>query len=335
MAGSIPLVRASAVSPAELWLLREGLPAHQWLMEAGLPPSPSRLPDRLVSFHALFQFLATMSERIGADFPSRIAAPDFIETLGVPARAIRAAHSPRDAIDLIARTIHRHASHVFFRIEQAPGGLVIAEAIPLRGSQLMFHSAHQHIAAIILGLGHFATGAPLRATVRLTPHPVLGVSHLQAFTGVSFESRSSRGMEIFIPDAELDLPFPWVPVPLLHRPDCIVQSLCRQSLTSSIEELIGGMLDDGTLSLPLLAKAVGRSKRTLQRQLGAEGTTFLGAVDHVREQRALAQLAGSTEQLASIASTVGYASASSLTRAVRRWTHSTPRQFRNTRSKRR
>ncbi|MFN7398275.1 MAG: helix-turn-helix domain-containing protein [Sandaracinobacter sp.] len=328
MSSSIPLVRASALCPAELWLIEQGFPAPTWLAEFGLPPSPSLVPDRPVSFQALLRFLGEMTTRVRPDFGSRISRPDLLLSLGVPATAIRASRNPREALGLIARSLHLHASHVFIRIEQAPGGLLVTEAIALHSSAIQFHAAHQHVAAIIVAMGCLATGEPLKTRIRLAPHPELGVAHLERFLGPDVAASSGRMLEIFIPDFELDQPFPWMPAPMPAGAERQLQPVGRDCLQSSLQELIVGMLEDCEPSLLRLAKTIGRSKRTLQRQLSREGTTFAEQVDSVRARRALGQLEQSGQKIAEIARFAGYRSSSSLTRAVRRWTDTTPRAFR-------
>ena len=68
--------------------------------------------------------------------------------------------------------------------------------------------------------------------------------------------------------------------------------------------------------------------RTLARQLEARGTRFQVLVDEVRFEIARQMLEQSTMDVREVAATLDYADASALTRAFRRWSGSTPTQWR-------
>jgi AraC-like DNA-binding protein len=77
-----------------------------------------------------------------------------------------------------------------------------------------------------------------------------------------------------------------------------------------------------------VARALGISERTLHRRLEAEGTSFVKLVDDTRRGMAEQYLGGRNLSLADIASLLGFADLSSLSRASRRWFGSTPRRHR-------
>ena len=76
------------------------------------------------------------------------------------------------------------------------------------------------------------------------------------------------------------------------------------------------------------ARSLGMSGRTLQRRLVEEGTTFSAELDRARELRACALLLDPHLSLAEIGWMLGFSEQRAFSRAFRRWTGSTPRQFR-------
>jgi AraC-like DNA-binding protein len=70
------------------------------------------------------------------------------------------------------------------------------------------------------------------------------------------------------------------------------------------------------------------STRTLQRQLGAAGTSLRAELDNVRCAIATARLRDGRTSVGEIAAALGFADASQLSRAVRRWTGASPREIR-------
>jgi len=93
-------------------------------------------------------------------------------------------------------------------------------------------------------------------------------------------------------------------------------------------EVQAGMVG-GDQQISVIADRLGMSARTLQRKLGADGLTFAEIVDEVRLEAAKAALADHGVSLAEVAFLVGFEEQSSFSRAFKRWTGSSPRDFRS------
>lgn len=77
-----------------------------------------------------------------------------------------------------------------------------------------------------------------------------------------------------------------------------------------------------------LAQMLAMHRRTLNRRLKAEGTTFQHVLDDVRFEVARDLLATSNVPLDDIAATIGYAAVTPFMRTFRRWSGTTPGQWR-------
>lgn len=327
MTSSIPLVRASAVAPIEYALRASGRYTAEVFLQAGLPASPMADPSRLVSFHAYLDLIDRLNVSEGRDFACRSATGDALMLLGTPATAIRASQTVREALLKVARTLHFHASHVFFLAKEVPGGIEVTEAAPVVSTDAAQHAGHQQVAGFVSALGRMINGAPLPARIRMPPHPEWGVDFLKPYLGPDIEVCATRHLSMVVPDSALDMVLPWEPIPFTPMGPRLA-SPSFTSLSGSARALIEGMLRDGCLSLDMLALAAGRTRRTMQRLLWAEGTSFAELVDSVRHDLALAELHDTGASVSSIAGGVGYSNTSSLTRAVRRWTDASPRTLR-------
>jgi AraC-like DNA-binding protein len=207
----------------------------------------------------------------------------------------------------------------------------VAESIPISGTAAMHHQAQQHVAGFVSSLGLLTMGRPLPADIRIAPHPIHGVAHLKPHLGEDVAAGPGRQLRMRIPDACLDLEFPWEPQPLPCGEADSLRSIQCGSMADSARILISGMIEDGSPSMDRLVLCAGRSRRTLQRMLAAEGTSFAALLDSVRHAHALAHLNEGHESVSSIAQGVGFRSVSSLSRAVRRWTNTSPRELRKDR----
>jgi AraC-like DNA-binding protein len=328
MSSSIALVRASALLPTEHGLRCAGLHDPALFLSCGLPANPAGDPFRLVSLHSFLDLLALVNRREGPDFVCNASTPDTLMMLDVPASAVRAARTVREALISISQTFHLHSSNVFFVPRSVPGGMEINEAAPIGSSPEAFHAGHQSVAGMVSALGRIIDGEPLPARIRLCAHPEYGVEHLKPHLGPDVEACQQQKLMMFIPDAVLDQHFAWEPLPFGTNLPELSTAGC-DNLLASARLLIEGMLHDGICSLDQLARAAGRSRRTMQRLLAAEGTNFAELADSVRRDVVLSGLSRSDGSVAAIAGGIGYRNSSSLTRAVRRWTDESPRAFRS------
>jgi AraC-like DNA-binding protein len=78
----------------------------------------------------------------------------------------------------------------------------------------------------------------------------------------------------------------------------------------------------------LAAEMMGCSVRTLQRRLAAERTSYRDVVDKARCLKAMSQLRDDGDSITELALMLGYSEHSAFTRAFRRWTGTSPSEFR-------
>jgi AraC-like DNA-binding protein len=96
----------------------------------------------------------------------------------------------------------------------------------------------------------------------------------------------------------------------------------------SVRKMILDSLKDGTPQLRRVADAFGLTPRTLERRLYRDGVDFTKLLDDARRRLAMDLLRDSKKKLTDIAHLLGYSEVSSFNRAFKRWTNSTPANFR-------
>ncbi|MBM7516434.1 AraC-like DNA-binding protein [Nocardioides nitrophenolicus] len=96
----------------------------------------------------------------------------------------------------------------------------------------------------------------------------------------------------------------------------------------AVAELVRHMLPTGTLDLDLVAGQLAVHRRTLQRQLAEQGTSFAALVDQVRRDEAERYLRETDMPLGQLAGVLGLSEQSALSRASRRWFGRPPKQVR-------
>ncbi|MEJ2140379.1 MAG: helix-turn-helix transcriptional regulator [Gammaproteobacteria bacterium] len=101
-----------------------------------------------------------------------------------------------------------------------------------------------------------------------------------------------------------------------------IEAICR---------LIETLLPGGYPGIEEVAQLLQVSPRTLQRKLSEAGSSYSGLVERCRCRVACESLRYTQDPVQDIAALLGYRDVSSFSRAFRRWTGITPRDFRNRR----
>jgi AraC-like DNA-binding protein len=97
---------------------------------------------------------------------------------------------------------------------------------------------------------------------------------------------------------------------------------------TGFQSALGRALDRGKPSLERVAADLAMSRATLQRRLHDRGMTFQQALDDTRFEMARMYLEDPRITLAEVAQLLSFSEQSAFTRAFRRWSGQTPRQFR-------
>ena len=102
----------------------------------------------------------------------------------------------------------------------------------------------------------------------------------------------------------------------------------KSDIVYEVRELLVDRLAKGTVHLDTVAAELNMSSKTLERRLAERDTTFSAVLDDIRSGLAKRYLGDTDLRLDQIAYLTGYSEAAALVRAFRRWSGTTPMQFR-------
>jgi AraC-like DNA-binding protein len=111
--------------------------------------------------------------------------------------------------------------------------------------------------------------------------------------------------------------------------DQVLSEMPREdTLLTAVRRATAETMRDGNLKLARVAKQMAMSARTLQRQLKERGVDFKQLTDETRQRFAVNYLKERKNTLTEVAFLLGYSELSAFNRAFKRWTGSTPLDYR-------
>lgn len=321
--GFVPLVRELGGDPDDL------------MRRFGIDPAVLREGDGLIPITAHDLMLDAAARELSTpDLGLRLAGAQDLSILGPLAVAIEASGTVSEALECVTRFLFVHSPALRIAVEDDPSGVRGIVAITYRKELRESPYSPQ---AMELGMGLLCriaaeligTDEGLRSVdLPHSPMSPLGRYAEIFFAPVRFHTavaalrvnrqildRRFRNADVAIRRIAMDH---------LNRehqdPSERISVRVRRLLAETVGTTGHGLAD--------VARLMGVHPRTLQRALASEGTTYEDVLDDVRRVAALRLITTTDVALVQVATMVGFASQSTLTRAVRRWTGVTPRELR-------
>jgi AraC-like DNA-binding protein len=193
----------------------------------------------------------------------------------------------------------------------------------------------ENIITSFIGVARFLINQQdqMSAVVKLNYSPQAPLSEYERLLGVPVLFNQPHNQVCF-PEYLLDVPVSTANATSrgLAESECeklLIQLDQGQDLVIQIRHKLDKM--NAFPTLPIMAKAMASSPRTINRQLAKLYTTYQEILDDARREKAIDLLSYSTINIEHIATQLGYNDPSNFGRAFRRWLGKSPRAFRNER----
>jgi AraC-like DNA-binding protein len=333
---AIPRVEIGWLHPFLEILVEAGAPWEQMLERAGLPVLASDNTSALVPTARVYDFTAIAHRESGlADLGLRAGARLNVTSMLPDAeRAWIRAGTYRSIHGFISGAL-ASSSDVELWIERRATPAATTEFFysgTFGPDHPAFETVEQFMVAVMLKWVRYGAGQdwnPARINFRSKSVPedsirrVAGPARIalaQDTTSLVFPAR------LFVGPME---PFPQEDSPIWrqHR-DSLERGEDVTDFVASLRIVLPAYLPDGSPVIERAARLAGTSVRTLQRRLEDQGTTYSQLLDDLRHDLALYLLRDSGRTLSEISHEIGYRDPAVLTRAFRRWTGLTPRDYR-------
>ena len=303
-------------------LLRHyGLDVSEVLRKAQLPGDA--LNHETVSltedeYYRLLDAIGSLAD--DSQLPVRMATEDGIETFSPPIFASYCSRNGRVCIDRLA-AYKKLIGPMSFHLEEGAGELAVGLRAGDGGSDLPAFLATSEF-AFLTGILRKATGehiCPLRLEFARGPYSDESLAY--------FEAPATTGEKNAITFAVADLEVPFVThndamwgyfEPELNKR--LAELDVDDSVSARVRSALTELLPGGMFSIGDVAAELGMSKRSLQRALAAESTTFQKQLNGTREVLARHYAANTDMPARDIAYLLGYAEVNSLLRSFSNWT---------------
>jgi AraC-like DNA-binding protein len=255
---------------------------------------------------------------------------------GVLAFSMRSAPTVREALSRLARFIRLSNDCVEVSFDEDAREGVIRQRVPGHPLALGRH-ANEFFVALLLEEGRRLIGPEHRPSRVWLAHPAPRGLDLAAELRIDAITYSSEHNGLAFPRGVLALPLSTSDdalSPYLEaQAEKELASLAAEpGFVAEVRRVVRQELSHGASALPRTAKLLGMSRRTLQRRLEEEETSFQRLVDEAREEIARGLVADPSVPLSRVARAVGYSDERPFLRAFQRWTGLTPSAYRDQRS---
>ena len=215
-----------------------------------------------------------------------------------------------------------------FRLAHEPGGLWLVDQ---RRNPDDFPELTESTFARMVAGGRRAGLPPLVRQVQVThAAPSYASEYARIFqVPVAFEApRNALQLDETFLTARLQPQPRYVFGILSERAETLLKELeSSKTVRGRVESLLMPVLHKGDASMETIAEKMATSRQTLFRKLKAEGTNFEKVLDALRHKLALHYLSGRKVSVNQTAYLVGFSDPAAFSRAFKRWTGVSPRDF--------
>jgi AraC-like DNA-binding protein len=119
-----------------------------------------------------------------------------------------------------------------------------------------------------------------------------------------------------------------------HAEELLAKTASRGAVSHRVRQMLQEAMQDGDPGLEAVARRMGISSRTLQRKLKEEDTSHQDLLDEMRRDLSKRYLREPGMAICEVAYLLGFSEPSAFHRAFRRWTGTTPKEYRQSTGRR-
>lgn len=305
-----------------------GISVEEALRKAGLPGDVFSHRTPAMKEEDYFRFMEAVGSLISdPEMPVRIACTDRIEAFSPPIFASYCSRNGRICIERLAR-YKKLIGPMFFHVTRDDGNTEI-ELTTEDGKNELPQFLVETEMVFIVGIIRKATKEEINP-VSIKMKKPLEEDAFEKFMGIP--ARQADSNSIAFENEDLEKPFisydeamwDYFEPELSRR---LAELDVDDSASARVRSALTEMMPGGVCSIEEVAAKLGMSRRTLQRKLSGEGTTFQKQLNNTREVLAIHYIRNTDMTTNDIAYLLGYQELNSFLRAFTAWTGTTVSEY--------
>ncbi|MEV8466885.1 helix-turn-helix transcriptional regulator [Fluviibacterium sp. DFM31] len=324
----VPLVRAAHLNVYLEVLREQGVPVHKGLDRAGLPTTVDETPNYYLSVPKVLDFVSA-NGGAGAAMELGFAAARSMGLDGLRPQtrtAILSAPSGLARLQAAAsRATRENGALIASMVTRGDDLRVVCDIVGYRDSPALAYAEWLQLQAFISIVRSVAGPSWCPAEMTFISKRAPPAAALETFPNTRILMGRTH-TSIVVPRVLLGRPCPVDPAAVASALDPPQDRACLAT-AEMIREILKTYLRDRPLRIGELAEILGTSERSLQRHLGAENLKFSTLVAEARYQVACEMLSRGDMSVTDVAYSTGYENPSHFSRAFRRFTGLSPRQY--------
>lgn len=330
-ARSVPrLMRSASLSGYQELVRALGRDPQPFLRAVGLSAKSLADTETLIPRDAARELLeitarATKTEDLGL----RLAAQRKLSSFGPISLVLREEATARQAIDTLCRYLQLVNTSLIIQVEEAGDLVILREDLLPSPGLSMRQSMDLAVGSLFRMLSDLIGPDWKPREVCFSHRPPAQVAAYRAFFGRTPKfNQEFNGLVCAAADLERPRPLSDQGVAALARKFLEASLQAKgDSVPDLCQQIILALLPGGECSAAEVARLLNMDRRTLHRQLGAQGLSYTQLLDQVRSDQAKRHLGGSDLPLGEVAGLLGFSGPSSFSHWFRAHFGSSPSQW--------
>jgi AraC-like DNA-binding protein len=299
--------------------------------EVGIDPGLFDDPDNRISYTARGHLIAHCVARTGCQHLGLlIGQQNDLQSLGLVGLLAKYSPDVRTALRSLVNFMHLHVRGAATSLETSPDSASLSYEIYQPGAEATDQIGDGALATIFNMMRTLCGPGWKPSEVRFAHRKPDDVQPFRSFFRAPLVFDTEQNAVVFAADwlnHRLPLADPELRRLLLKQIDAL-ENKHGDDLPGQVRSVLRTALLTGHASSDQIAALFSIHSRTLSRRLNGFSTSFQELVDEIRFEIARQLLEDSRMEVSQIAITLDYADASAFTRAFRRWSGTTPAQWR-------
>lgn len=298
--------------------------------EAGIPAEAMHYTDHYISCSAFYRLLELTAQRSGKyDIGLRLANRQHFDVMGPTTLAVYQADDLLGAINALQRYNHLHDQGASLEFQVSGSTVILAQRIHMLTPEETFQGVDR-TALLTMGIMHHICGRDWKPKALLFRHsaPVDIQPYKKNFDCPVHFNQEVNALILDVEDLKKTSTHHKQPNPLLDSYISVMESRQPLDNLSKSKQFIRQYLHTDHCNLPMVARSIGVSPRSLQRYLKSRETSFNQLLSEIRCDAVRKYLQETNLPLSKIAETLGYTELSNFSRAFKKQFGCSPLEWR-------